>query len=117
MNLPLKIAGIILVVIGLILTYKPNLITGSPTTDSYQMIEKRVKWGFAIGLGVFLIFHRDWSSWQLTITALLSALTLGIIIARLLGFVLDGFFTKQLLWLFIELAALLLFGFLYWKMK
>lgn len=117
MNFPFKIAGIILVVIGLIMTYKPNLITGSPTTDPYQMIEKRVKWGFTIGLGIFLTFHRDWSSWQLTIIALLISLTLGIVIARLLGFVLDGYFTKQLLWLLIELAALLLFGFLYWKMK
>lgn len=52
MNLPLKIAGIILVVIGLILAYKPNLITSSLATDPYQMIEKRVKWGFVIGLGI-----------------------------------------------------------------
>jgi len=30
---------------------------------------------------------------------------------------LDGFFVKQLYWLLMELAALALFGFFYWKQK
>ena len=77
------------------------------------MIEVRVKWGFLIGLGILFIVYNQWSDWKLTVCALLSFLTLGIIIARLLGFVLDGFFSKQLHWLTIEIVVLIIFGILY----
>jgi hypothetical protein len=40
-------------------------------------------------------------------------LTLGIIIARLVRFALDGFFSKQLLWLTIEVVALIIFRILF----
>ncbi len=70
-----------------------------------------------IGLGGFLIFYNSSASWSLTATVLLSALTIGIIIARLIGFILDGFFTKQLYWLLMELAFLLAMGLVYWKQK
>jgi undecaprenyl pyrophosphate phosphatase UppP len=77
------------------------------------MIEVRVKWGFLIGLGILFIFYNQWSDWKLTVCALLFFLTLGIIIARLFGLVLDDFFSKQLLWLTIEIFALIIFGILY----
>jgi hypothetical protein len=38
-------------------------------------------------------------------------------IARLTGFVLDGFFTKQVYWLLMEVVVLIAFGFWYWKQK
>jgi hypothetical protein len=97
---------------------EPDLISSSSAQwGGYEMIEKRVKWGLLIGLGIFPIFHHQWENWELTLWALLSALTFGIIIARLLGFILDGRFTKQLLWLLMELVILLVFGFLYWRQK
>nr|WP_281754255.1 hypothetical protein [Neptunitalea chrysea] len=77
------------------------------------MIEMRVKWGFLIGLGILLIFFNQWNDWKLMVCALLFFQTLGIIIARLIGFVLDGFFSKQLLWLTIEVVAFIIFGILY----
>lgn len=108
----------ILIILGFILTCNPSLVSPSQIQLSgYEMIEKRVKWGFLIGLGILTILHHQWANWELTIWALLSALTFGIIIARLLGFVLDGLFTKQILWLLIELTILFVFGFLYWRQK
>jgi hypothetical protein len=116
MNLSLNISGTILLIIGFALVIKPNLFGNfSAPVDAYQMIEKRVKWGMFIGLGIFLLFHRDWTSWGLITAGFLTTLTLGVILARLTGFVLDGFITKQLWWLFIEFIALILFGYLYWK--
>ncbi|WP_207435954.1 hypothetical protein [Sabulibacter ruber] len=116
MNSFLKISGTILLIAGFVLAIKPNLFGNFSTpVDAYQMIEKRVKWGLFIGLGVFLLFHRDWASWGLITAGFLTALTFGVILARLTGFVLDGFITKQLWWLLIEFVALMLFGFLYWK--
>ncbi|MDR7131820.1 hypothetical protein J2X69_004185 [Algoriphagus sp. 4150] len=118
MNMLLKISGVILLMAGLILAYKPGLLSTYPLpTDPYQVIEKRVRWGFMIGLGLLLLFHHPWTPWGLTVSALLIALTTGIIIARLLGMLWDGFFAKQMLWLAVELGALLIFGFLYWKLK
>ncbi|MHC8949849.1 DUF4345 family protein [Sphingobacterium hungaricum] len=114
----LKISGVILIIAGFIFTLKPDLVTKFPTSiDAYQMIEKRVPWGLLIGLGLFLLFYTNWTSWGLGIVAFLFALTLGIIIARLTGLLIDGFFVKQIWWLLIELAVLFLFGFLYWKQK
>ena len=103
---------------GFIMVYSPELISIHPiATDPYQVIEKRVRRGFAIGLGLLFLFHHPWTPWGLTVFALLIALTTGIILARLLGMLWDGFFAKQLLWLAIELGALLIFGFLYGKLK
>ena len=114
----LKILGVILLMAGFILAYKPEWVSTHPLpTDLYEMIERRVRWGLVIGLGLLLLFHHPWTSWGLTVSALLVALTSGVIIARLLGVVLDGFYAKQMGWLAIEFAALLTFGFLYWKLK
>lgn len=114
----LKILALILILGGLIMTYKPGLISHSPVQGiGYELIEKRVKWGFLIGLGIFLMFHPQWADWVLTVWALLSALMIGIIIARLFGFVLDGLFAKQVLWLLIEVAILGVVVFLYWRQK
>jgi hypothetical protein len=118
MNFLLKIAGVILLVTGLVLAIKPDFFGKFSTSlDAYQMIEKRVKWGMLIGMGGFLIFYNNWVVWNVLATALLITITLGIIIARSIGFVLDGFFTKQFYWLFIEIGALILFGLLHWKQR
>ena len=114
MNLFLKIIGTVFLVSGCVLTYIPNLISKVHLPENpYQMIEVRVKWGFLIGLGILFIFYNHWSDWKLTVCAILFFLTLGIIVVRLFGFVLDGFFSKQLLWLTIEIVVLIIFGILY----
>lgn len=116
MNILLKLSGVVLLISGLILTGTPDLFGKFPTAiDPYQMIEKRVKWGVLIGLGGFLIFYHNWTSPGLILTSFLTCLTFGIIMARVAGFVWDGFFIKQLYWLLIEVVAAMIFGFLYWK--
>lgn len=110
----LKIIGVILLIAGCVLTCKPNIISKiTLPEDTYRIIEMRVRCGFLVGLGFFLIFHPQSSDWKLTVCSLFFFLTLGIIIARLFGFVLDGFFSKQLLWLTLEIVALIIFGTLY----
>lgn len=114
MTVCFKIIGAVLFMVGGVLTYKPNLVSKIPLPENpYQKIEMRVIWGFLIGLGIFFIFYNQWNAWKLTVCAILFCLTLGIVIARLLGFVLDEFFSKQLLWLTIEIVALIIFGILY----
>ncbi|WP_420151058.1 hypothetical protein [Spirosoma sp.] len=118
MNFLLKLVGIGLLVTGLVLAIKPDFFGKFSTfLNAYQMIEKRVKWGVLIGMGGFMIVYNNWISWNLLITALLLSITLGIIVARLIGFVLDGFFIKQFYWLLIEIVALIIFWLLYWKQR
>ncbi|MDI9862656.1 DUF4345 family protein [Flectobacillus roseus] len=96
MTVFIKIIGTVLFMVGGVATYKPNIISKSPLPkNAYQMIEMRVKWGILIGLGVLLIFYNQWSNWKLLVCAVLFFLTLGIVIVRLLGFVLDGFFQNN----------------------
>ncbi|MFZ0598015.1 MAG: hypothetical protein WAM46_13615 [Flavobacterium sp.] len=114
MSLFLKIIGAVLLIAGCVLTYKPNIISKIPLPEKpYERIEMRIKWGFLIGLGILVLFFNQWSDWKLTVCAFLFFLTLGIIIARLFGFVLDAFYSKQLLWLTIEVVVLIIFGILY----
>ena len=118
MNILLKIVGVVLAIVGFILTIKPNLVTTiSESVTPYQMIEKRVIWGSLIGLGIFLMSSHHLESWKTGIFAFLSALTLGIIISRIIGLMMDGFYLKQLLWLATEIIFLVIFGLLYWKNK
>lgn len=108
-----------MLVAGVMLTIKPNLISTMPQSISpYQMIEKRVMWGILIGLGFFgLVFNRQLDSWKTGIFASLATITSGIIIARIIGLLMDGFFAKQLLWLGIESVFLIIFAILYRKVK
>ena len=119
MNLFLKIAGIIILIAGVMLTIKPNLIsTMSESISPYQMIEKRVMWGILMGLGLFgLVLNHQHDSWKTGIFALLATITSGIIIARIIGLLMDGFFAKQLLWLGIESVFLAIFAILYCRVK
>ncbi|GAB3953393.1 hypothetical protein GCM10028805_37020 [Spirosoma harenae] len=118
MNFLLKLVGVGLLATGLVFAIKPDFFGKFSTSpDAYQMIEKRVKWGLLIGMGGFMIAYTNWASWNLLATALLLSITLGIIIARLIGFALDGFFTKQFYWLLIEIVAFISFGVLYWKQR
>ncbi|UFH57796.1 DUF4345 family protein [Spirosoma sp. KNUC1025] len=118
MNFLLKLAGVGLLVTGLLLAIRPDFFGKFSTSlNAYQMIEKRVKWGVLIGMGGFMIVYTNWVSWNLLASALLLSITLGIILARLIGFALDGFFTKQSYWLLIEIVALVIFWLLYWKQR
>ena len=91
-SITMIIIGIVLLISGLVLAFKPTIISKTPLpNNSYQIIEMRVVWGFPIGVGMLFIFHNQWGDLKLTLCALLIFLTLGIIFARLLGMVLDGF--------------------------
>lgn len=113
MTIFLKLIGVLLLIVGCILTYKPNLISRTPLPENnYHLIEMRVRWGFLIGLGIFIFAFNHWNSWKVIISAFLFFLTIGIVIARAFGIIMDGFLIKQILWLSIEFVILIVFGIL-----
>jgi len=106
-SLYLRVLGLVVFAIGFALAYNPELISNKPIPEStYEAIERRIWWGAAIGLGILLLFHHQLRPWLLTLAAVGVALTLGILIARLIGIALDGSVAKQWFWVGVELVAL-----------
>ena len=110
----LQVAGIIILLVGVFLTYNPELLSSKPIPeDTFRAIERRVRWGFLIGLGMLLMFHHQVKPYLLTVAALGTTLTLGALISRVLGIVLDGSAPRQWMWVVVELIMVIGFGFWY----
>ena len=110
----LQVAGFTLLLSGIILTYNPELVSSKPIPEgTFQAVERRVRWGFLIGLGMLLIFHHQVNPYLLTAAALGMTLTLGALISRVIGIVLDGLAPRQWMWVVVELAMVIGFGFWY----
>ncbi len=114
----LKVVGIFAVIAGLIPVFHPTLFSNSDIQlDAYSSIELRVKWGIVVGFGLFLATQNHLFPWLVTLSGLLFWLTASVVIARCIGIMLDGLVGKQWVWLLIELIALVVFGFWYYKSK
>jgi len=115
-NLILKIAGFIIVILGLLLTYNPELVSSKAIPeDVFQASERRVLWGLLLGVGLLLLFHHQLQPWLLTLAATGFALTFGALVARFVGIAMDGSVIKQWYWVGAELVILAVFAFAYVK--
>lgn len=112
----LKIIGFVILLIGVVLTYNPELISSKPLAESsFEATERRVLWGLLIGAGLLLLLHHQLQPWLLTLAATGFALTFGVLIARLIGVAIDGSSLKQWYWIGAELMILAIFAFGYIK--
>jgi len=103
----LKIYGFGLITLGLALVWNPELVSSKPVpNDTFEAIERRIWWGLIIGFGCLLLFHQQLKPWVTTIAATGSALIFGLLVARLMGIMLDGSVAKQWLYVGIELVIL-----------
>jgi hypothetical protein len=110
----LQVVGFILLLSGAIFTYNPELVSSKTIPDdAFRAVERRVRWGFLIGLGMLLVFHHQIKPYLLTVAALGMTLTLGALIARVVGIVLDGSVPKQRMWVVVELVMIIAFGLRY----
>ena len=112
-SLILKVTGMVSIIIGVVLVWNPELATSKPMpSDTFQSIEKRIWWGAFIGIGILPFFHYQLLPLIPTIAATLSALLLGLLIARLIGIILDGSVTKQ--WIYVGIEILILIPLVWW---
>ena len=115
-SLGLKVIGILFLIAGVVLSYNPELVSNKPVpSDPFKAVERRIWWGLLIGFGLFALFHHQLHPIWLTVAALLSALTIGLIITRIMGIVLDGSTSKQ--WQAVGIEVVVLVGFLFWYWK
>ncbi len=114
----LQVAGFILLLSGVVLSYTPELVSSKPIPeDTFHAIERRVRWGFLIGLGMLLMFHHQVKPYLFTAAALGMTLILGALISRVMGIVLDGSAPRQWMWVVVEFVMVIGFGVWYLKQR
>ena len=111
-----RVVGAVLIIFGIVLAANPELISNKPVpNDIFKAVERRIWWGLFIGFGLLLQFHFQLVPWQATIAATLSSLLVGLLIARLIGIMLDGSVAKQ--WLNVGIEIVILAPLIWWYLK
>ena len=98
-----RILGIALALIGVIATLFPAWlapITGAaePTTDLFEAVERRVRGGMILSVGLIFISVTALRPWSTSIPTAIFFFITGALAARLYGMVVDGAVAKQWLW-------------------
>jgi len=115
-TLVLRTFGLMFVLLGFTLAYNPELVSNAPIPeDTFAAIERRVWWGWLIGIGLLFISHHQVKPYTLTLAALGVTIVLGYLAPRFLGIALEVSVARQWVWVGIELF--LLFGFGLWYVK
>lgn len=111
-----RIIGAALIIAGVALASYPELVSNKPVpSDIFKAVERRIWWGLLIGVGMLLQFHHQLLPWQPTVSATLASLLVGLLIARLIGIMLDGSVAKQ--WLNVGIEIVLLAPLIWWYLK
>ena len=115
-RLILRIIGSIVIVVGVVLVSNPELVSNKPVPDNtFDAVERRIWWGLIPGIGILLLFHHRIRPLKLTLAATLAALVSGLLVARVIGIVLDGSVLKQ--WLYVAIKVVILALLVWWYLK
>ena len=107
----LRIVGIFMAALGALMAAFPGWfgpLTGGPepAADTFAAIERRVRGGMVLGIGLALIARTELRPWSVTIASALFYFLLGALLARLLGLIIEGIHPRQ--WLYVAVEALLM---------
>lgn len=102
------IVGIALVVLGAIAAVFPSWfgpLTGGPVppADLFEAVERRVRGGMVLGVGLCFLVIPVLRPWSVSIPTALFYLMAGALAARLFGMMVDGAVPKQ--WLLVAVEA------------
>ncbi|BEU03591.1 hypothetical protein OAG1_23910 [Agarivorans sp. OAG1] len=115
-SLLLRGIGIVLIIAGIVLVSNPELVSNKAIPDNtFDAIERRIWWGLLIGFGCLLMFHHQFQPWVTSLAATSASLMFGLLVARLIGIMLDGSVTKQ--WLYVGLELVLLAPLVWWYLR
>ncbi len=116
----LRILGIVVAGIGVAGAVFPSWF-GSPTggpeppVDVYHAIERRIRGGMLLGVGLSFIALTTLRPWSTSIPSVVFYLMTGALAARLLGLLVDGTVAKQWLWVAVEAAVMTLAALWLWR--
>ena len=104
----LRILGVVLAVVGVVVAAFPNWfgpLTGGPEppVDVFEAVERRVRGGMVLGVGLIFIAVTALRPWSVSIPSAIFYFMTGALAARVLGLILDGVVPKQ--WALVAVEA------------
>lgn len=116
----LRIVGLVLALVGVLASVFPTWfepLTGGPEppADVYEAIERRVRGGMLLGLGLMFIGINALRPWSTSIPLVIFYFMLGALFARVLGLIVDGTVPKQWLMVAVETGAMTLAALWLWR--
>ena len=116
----LRIFGIVLAGVGVVVAAFPGWfspLTGGPEppVDVYEAIERRVRGGMVLGVGLIFIAVTALRPWSTSIPSAIFYFMTGALAARLLGLLVDGTVPKQWLLVAVEAVAMALAAIWLWR--
>lgn len=94
-------------------------LTGGPepAADTFEAIERRIRGGMMLGIGLALIARTQLRPWSVTIVSVVFYFALGALLARFLGLIIEGTDPKQWLWVAVEVVVVALAGAWLWRSR
>ena len=115
-----RILGFVLAALGTVAAVFPNWfgpLTGGPepALDIFEAIERRVRGGMVLGVGLVFIAVTAIRPWSTSIPSAIFYFMTGALAARILGLLLDGTVPKQWLWVAVEAVVMAAAAFWLWR--
>lgn len=109
----------LLVVTGLVLSFAPTLVhDAGAAPDLFEAVERHARWGLLIAIGALLIARTRLRPWGITIAAVIVSVSLGYLVARVLGIMVEGSgSSKQWMYCGIEVVIALAGGAYLWRKR
>jgi hypothetical protein len=115
-----RIFGIVLALVGVVAAVFPNWfgpLTGGPEppADVFEAVERRVRGGMLLGVGLCFIAVTALRPWSASIPTVIFYFMTGALAARLLGLLVDGAVPKQWLLVAVEAVVMALAALWLWR--
>ena len=115
-----RIFGIVLAVLGVVAAVFPKWfgpLTGGPEPplDVFEAVERRVRGGMLLGVGLCFLAITALRPWSTSIPTAIFYFMAGALAARLLGLLVDGTVPKQWLLVAVEAVAMAVAAFWLWR--
>ena len=115
-----RILGIVVALLGIAASVFPTWfepLTGGPEppADVHETIERRVRGGMVLGLGLMFIGITALRPWSTSIPLVIFYFMTGALAARMLGLIVDGTVPKQWLLVAVEAGAMTLVALWLWR--
>ncbi|MEM7157623.1 MAG: hypothetical protein AAF799_32585 [Myxococcota bacterium] len=118
----LRMVGVVMAVLGIVMAAFPGWFGGltggpEPAADTFEAIERRVRGGMVLGVGLIFIARTELRPWSVTIASVLFYFMLGALLARVLGLIVDGVVAKQWSLVAIEVGVMALASLWLWRVS
>ena len=113
-----RILGMVLAALGVVAAIFPNWfgpLVGPATSDVFEAVERRVRGGMLLGVGLSFIAIPALRPWSTSIPSVIFYFMTGALAARLLGLMVDGVVPKQWLLVAVEAVFMALAAFWLWR--